>query len=457
MNPIKKTLFNGIFCGFLLATTAGAQVMVEDFENYPTDQDLQAAWIPGASTLSLSSYVGPGATGTNSMRIDVYMAANEWETVVIAGPTKPVPLTIGDNQYITLRVAGDPQFTNASWQQIYVYAFDSSGTKFGRWGASVPSLSTNWLVLNIPANTIQAPWNSPGLPNMQDIVRFDVYIYGQGSPAGMEYAATLYMDDLQVRDAPLIQFAPPSPMRGVIDTFEQYADDAALLGFYHYVNGSATTATTASLQTPAREGNKALKLNLDFGAGQWPWGSVYSPIVTPFSIPTNAVVSLWIKGDPTLAAVADEGTTFYISFYDAGGNAIQFTTPIEPVISSNWTRIEASYDAFWSTAVTDTGNLVQWRLLVEGWMGTADTPPLSATISIDDVKVTVTPVLAIQPDGNNLQLKMSNLMPGTTYTLRSSANMSTWTTTTIQATAATQTLPVPAGQKSAFFQLYYTP
>ncbi|MEI8197171.1 MAG: hypothetical protein WCI73_14835 [Phycisphaerae bacterium] len=140
--------------------------MVEDFENYPTDQDLQAAWIPGASTLSLSSYVGPGATGTNSMRIDVYMAANEWETVVIAGPTKPVPLTIGDNQYITLRVAGDPQFTNASWQQIYVYAFDSSGTKFGRWGASVPSLSTNWLVLNIPANTIQAPWNPPGLPNM---------------------------------------------------------------------------------------------------------------------------------------------------------------------------------------------------------------------------------------------------------------------------------------------------
>jgi hypothetical protein len=131
------------------------------------------------------------------------------------------------------------------------------------------------------------------------------------------------------------------------------------------------TVTTASLETPAPQGTNALKLAIDFGAGQWPWGAVYSGFVAPFSLPTNAVVSLWFKGDPTLAPVADGGTVFYISFYDQGGNPIHFTTSA-PVTSSQWTKLEARFGQFWSSAVVDTGNLVQWRILVEGWQGTAD-------------------------------------------------------------------------------------
>jgi hypothetical protein len=52
---------------------------------------------------------------------------------------------------------------------------------------------------------------------------------------------------------------------------------------------------------------------------------------------------------------------------------------------------------------------------------------------------------------------MSDLIPGTTYTLRQTPDFSQWTTTTIQATATSQTWPIPAGQPKGFYQLFYTP
>jgi hypothetical protein len=432
--------------------------MIENFEEYTNDTALLAVWSPSDAnaTLSLSSYVDPDSTGTNSMRVDVDMPAIDWQTEVITGPALPTPMSIAPTQYITLRVAGDPQFTNATYQTLFVYAFDGAGN-FGRWGAPIPTGNTNWQVFNFLASGIQAPWNSPALPDLNNIVQFSFYLYGQGSPPGPEYTATIYIDDLQVRNTPLTEFPPPSPMRGLIDNFEEYANDAALLSFYSYVDSPAATVTTASLQTPAPQGANALELAIDFATGQYPWGSVMSGVVAPFSLPTNAVVSFWLKGDPTLAPVADAGTTFWLSFYDAAGNGFNFSTPAAPVISSQWTKLQASFGQFWSSAVVDTGNLVQWRILVEGWAGTAASTALSGTFYVDDIQITVPPVLAVVRQGGALQLLMKDLMPGTTYTLRQTADFSQWTTTTIQATNTSQPWPIPTGQQKGFFQLYYTP
>jgi hypothetical protein len=429
--------------------------MIENFEEYASDAALQAAWSPSDTnaTLSLSSYVDPDSTGTNSMQVDVDFPTNDWQTEVINGPMLPVPIAIAPTQYITLRVAGDPQFTNADYQQLFVYAFDGANN-FGRWGAPVPT-TTNWQILNFVASSIALPWNSPALPDLNDIVQFSFYLYGQGAAPVTEYTANIYIDDLQVRNTPL--FPPPSPMRALIDNFEEYANDAALTNFYSYVDSPAATVTTASLQTPAPQGNNALELAIDFAPGQYPWGSVLSGVVAPFSLPTNAVVSFWLKGDPTLAPVADAGTSFWLSFYDAAGNGINFSTPAAPVISSQWTKLQASFDQFWSSTTVDTGNLVQWRILVEGWAGTASSPALSATVGVDDIQITVPPVLAVVRQGSAQQLLMQDLMPGTTYTLRMSADLSQWTTTTIQATNTSQPWPIPAGQQKGFFQLFYTP
>jgi hypothetical protein len=441
--------------GCLFALTANAQMMIENYEEYPSDADLQAAWYPDMNaTVTLSPYVAYRSTGTNSMRVDVSMPANAWQTTVFTGPALPAPISIASTQYVTLRVAGDPAFKSGTFNSLYIYAWDGNGN-FGRWGGAVPTTTTNWQVFNFLASTVAAPWNSPGLPDLANIVQFKYYLYGQGDPAGTAFDATIYVDELQIRDSALIEFPPPSPMRAKIDNFEEYADSAALTNFYHYVNGGPTV-TTASLETPAPQGTNALKLAIDFGTGQWPWGAVYSANVAPFSFPTNATVSLWFKGDPTLAPVADAGTVFYLSFYDQGGNVLNFTTSA-PVTSSQWTKLEASFGQFWSDAVVDTGNLVQWRVLVEGWQGTVDSQPRSGTFAVDDIRITVPPSLAVVQQGTNMQLLMNNLIPGTLYTLEMTTNFVHPVTYTFPASSSSNIWPVLPEQKAAFFRLYYTP
>ena len=440
-----------------MAATTGAQTMLENFERYRTDADLQAAWHADANAaLTLSSYVAYRSAGSNSMCVAVSMPALAWQTTVITGPALPAPMSLAPTQYLTLRIVGDPRFTNASYQQLFVYAWDGQGN-FGRWGAAVPTASIgSWQILNFPVSSITAPWDSPGLPDLANIVQFKFYLYGQGDPAGAAYSASLYLDEFQVRDTPLTEFPPPSPIRAKIDDFEGYANSTALLGVYHAVNGAPTTVTTASLSTPAPQGAKALKLAIDFGAGQWPWGSVRSGYVAPFSLPTNTVVSFWFKGDPALAPVADEGTMLRLSFYDQAGNAIHFTTSA-PVTSAAWTKVEARFDQFWSDAVVDTGNLVQWQILVEGWKGRPDSTPLSGSFYVDDIQGAFPPMLTMVHQGTNMQLLMDNLIPGTLYTLELTTNFVRPVTYTFPANSSSEIWPVLPEQSTGFFRLYYTP
>ena len=140
------------------------------------------------------------------MRVDRLFPASTWETEILTGPTLPTPLAIGTTQYLSLKIAGDPQFTNASWQRFYLYAFDGSGN-FGRWGAAVPT-KTNWQALSFPATSVEKPSESPALPDLSNIVQFKFYLCGQGDPASVAYSATIYLDDLRVLPAPVLTVVP---------------------------------------------------------------------------------------------------------------------------------------------------------------------------------------------------------------------------------------------------------
>lgn len=432
---------------------ANKEYVISDFESYADDTALLADWDPDVSTLALSTNVSGNSTGTNSFRIERTFRSLPWEAEVIKGPELAEPVAVKPSQWITFRVAGDPQLTNASFQTLFVYAYDGSGN-FGRWGAVVPA-SSKWGIVNLLASSMEKPWDSPALPNLNNLVRFSFVLYGQGDPAGPEYTANVYVDDLMIRDTSLAEFDPPSPMRTLIDNFEGYADDTALLGFYSYINSPATTVTTASLDSPAPQGNKALKLAIDFSNGRYPWGSVMSTAVEPFSIPTNATVQFRFKGDPTLASVVDGASTFWLSFYDTSGTPIHYSTEI--ITNADWVVVNANMSDFWSDAAVDTGNLVKWRILVQGWDGTDETPGLHGEFYVDNIKVTVSPTVAIVRDGSTLTLQLGNLIPGTTYTVRQTTNFDTWSTaTSIVATGKNATWTVPAGQ-SGFYQVYYTP
>ena len=201
MKTARKSLYVSVLCNCVFVVMANAQITIENFE-YGSNADLLSAWTPQSATLTLSSYVSSKSTGTKSMRVDRYFPATTWETETLTGPTRATPLVIATTQYVSLRIAGDPQFTNASWQRFYLYTFDGSGN-FGRWGAAFPT-TTNWQVFNFLASDVEKPSESPALPDFSNIVQFKFYLCGQGDPASVAYSATIYLDDLRILPAPVL-------------------------------------------------------------------------------------------------------------------------------------------------------------------------------------------------------------------------------------------------------------
>jgi hypothetical protein len=432
--------------------TVSAQTMIEGFE-YESDDALIAAWYPSPGALvSVSTSVASQSTGTASMRVDFTFPSTAWATETIRGPQLDPLVVIGSTQYLCFRLRGDPAFSSSDFRNLYLYAYDDSGN-FGRWGGPV-SVVDEWQVINYAANNMEKPWDSPALPDLSRIVSFAFFQYGSEA-AIASYTATIYIDEITVRDAPLVEFPEPAAPRGLIDDFESYADNAALLAAYTYQNSPAQTVTTASLESPAPQGTKALKMAIDFAPGQYPWGSVRSAMVTPFSFPNNGVATLRLKGDPALAAVADGGTTFWLSFYDRAGNGINYSTPAEPVISADWVTLTMPFADFWSGAVVDTGNLVQWRILVEGWTGTPEQTALSGTFYVDDIQIGVMPPdLTLSSQGGSLTLSVANVTVGNVYELRQTANLVSWTTNAVvTATSNSLEWPITMDQAHQFYMV----
>jgi len=443
----------------MVITGSQAQTMIESFE-YTDDGELLASWTPGSGNtlLSLSNSVSSHASGTKSMRVEFNFGSSEWATEVVDGVPLPAPISIDPAKYVSFRLRGDSAFATSDFHDIYLYAWDADGN-FGRWGVSTPS-TDDWQVFNFLASTVAKPWNSTALPDLSRIVRFAFYQYGS---AGVlpPYTAVIYLDEVAIRDQPLvepIEFPSPSAPREIIENFEGYADDAALTAFYTIVNSpSTTTLTTPSLTSPAPQGSKALKMAIDFSNGQYPWGSLRSGFVAPFSFPTNAVASVRVKGDPSLAAIADGGTTFWLCFYDRAGNRIIHMAGTPPVISSDWTNVQATLADFTDASKVDIGNLVRWEVLVEGWTGVPEQAAASGTFYIDDIRITVPttpPALSIVRDGTTLALKLEQLTPGKSYQLRTSIDLTQWTTATvINASSPSTTWTIPSGQTKGFYQL----
>lgn len=443
------------------STCSAAVTMLEDFE-YATEAEFLAYWIPtGGATPTLSADVAPGAAGDACMKVEFNFASIAWATEIITGPSLFPPrfdyVSIAPEQYVTFRLRGDPAFAVSDFSNLYLYVYDANGD-FARWGVQMP-LSEDWQIINLAGDGYQFPWDASGTIDMASIEKIAFVQYG--SQAAIDpYTATIHVDEVQIRDEPLTEFPPPSEPRALIDDFEGYADDEALRSFYSYENSWHPTVTVASLETPAPQGNQALKLAIDFATGQYPWGSVRSPILEPFSIPADAVVTLSFKGDPALAERADAGTVFWLSFYDAAGNAMNYITDAAPVISSDWTTLEATVDDFGGSGTIDIGNLVQWRILVEGWE--ADQPALSGAFYVDDIRVSrpvnPQPMLSAILDGARVRLEMTLLTPGAHYDLESSDDFDEWTVVaTIAADTDTATWLVDADGEMAYFRLVEKP
>jgi hypothetical protein len=306
--------------------------------------------------------------------------------------------------------------------------------------------------MNFRVGNIEQPFDSPQLPNLNQIVRFAFFQYGSQTAID-PYSATIAIDEIMIRNSALTEFPAPSQPRELIENFESYPGETELLGSYSYLNSPAATLTVASIESPAPEGNKALKLAIDFAPGQYPWGSIRSTKVNPFSFPENGVLSFQFKGDPSLAGVADAGTSFWISFYDQAGRGINYVVPASVVTNSEWTSLEATLADFGDTSAVDIGNLVQWRILAQGWEGTADSAAQSAAVYVDDIKITIPPArpsLGIRRDATGVVISWPAAITG--YTLESTDKVSGGTWVAVGGVQGSEATVTPAAG-NRFFRL----
>lgn len=187
--------------------------VIADFE-YATEEALAADWVAGSGNVvaGTSGAVSPGSAGAKALSLQFNFVSSAWTTEFVKGPTITNPVAVARTQYLSFRVKGDPAFAAADFRNLYLYAYDQEGN-FGRWGGPVPE-TEDWQVANYVAGTIEKPWDSPALPNLDRLVRFAFFQYG--SEAALDpYAATVLLDDLAVRTTPLTLGAVEAPTLAV--------------------------------------------------------------------------------------------------------------------------------------------------------------------------------------------------------------------------------------------------
>lgn len=195
--------------------------VIEDFE-YASDEELVADWQASSANVipTTSESVAPTSAGRKSLSLQFNFVSSAWTTESVKGPTLATPVAVARNQYLSFRLKGDPAFAVADFRNLYLYAYDNEGN-FGRWGGPVPD-TDEWQIINYSAGAIEKPWDSPALPNLENLVRFAFFQYG--SEAAIDpYTAVIQIDDLSIRSTPLSDDNPTEPptlaiQRGAADS-----------------------------------------------------------------------------------------------------------------------------------------------------------------------------------------------------------------------------------------------
>ena len=89
--------------------------------------------------------------------------------------------------------------------EIFIFTSTTTGV-ISRVGAPRCLQFDDWQVINFGGGDFQFPWNASGEIDMTYLSKIAIFQYG--SQAAIDpYEATIYVDDIEIRDEPLIDFA----------------------------------------------------------------------------------------------------------------------------------------------------------------------------------------------------------------------------------------------------------
>jgi Carbohydrate family 9 binding domain-like len=209
---IKELLGSAALTAAVLAMTApvSAQV-IYDFEDYADTAALKAVWGAGTSTtIELSAENSPSTAGSKSLQLNASYPAVVSSTAGANGPVFASPMDLTDKQ-IAISVKADGAVPASGYTGlffVYLYEDGAEGTNFGRIQYDASVFATGWTDLAVNTSSIEKPWNAAAFPDLTNISKIDILVYGQpGSGTPAAYDAVFLVDDITIQDSP----APPAP------------------------------------------------------------------------------------------------------------------------------------------------------------------------------------------------------------------------------------------------------
>ncbi len=248
--------------GLILAGSGwAAETVVDDFEGYASDVEVQAVWT--AATANASTHVDPLAyDGVQALKIALHNGQDPWWTNVVM--TLPVPMDLTDYARITLRFRG---ISGNSGEALVVQLKD----EWGNWldGAWVDR-ATQVLAYTEYAIDIS------GWAERTNFQTIEIHLPAQ------DYGASDFFIDRVVADT-----FPP-----IIDDFEGYGSDADL----QPVCAGATANASTHVATPGDGGGQCMRIAYHNGQDPW-WTNVIYTLPAPQNWTAYNQLTLRFKGE----------------------------------------------------------------------------------------------------------------------------------------------------------------
>ncbi|MFB3784882.1 MAG: carboxypeptidase-like regulatory domain-containing protein [bacterium] len=334
----------------LISTASFAQnLIVEDFEGYADDGELQAAWTftKAGGDDGLFGYLDKTKTppqGTTCMLMEVNMPAKWWYNTLRKNLDEPIDLANYDS--LTFQFYGDAAMTPGGITFV-AFLFDSQGRalRFALPAEYLPNAAWQKITLNLGSFS-QEEWdagNGTDTPdaNPQDITAVGLMVVGNED----NQAATFYVDDLQLTVL---------PQNLAVEDFEGYADDGELQATWTFTKAGGDDGLFAYIDKTVSppQGTSCMLMDVNMPAKWW-YNTVRKNLETG-AIDISKFVSLdfWFHGD---AAMTPGGITFVAFLFDSQGRALRFALPAEYLTNPAWQKITLNLSSF-SQEEWDAGN-----------------------------------------------------------------------------------------------------
>lgn len=178
----------------------------------------------------------------------------------------------------------------------------------------------------------------------------------------------------------------------VVDNFEGYADDAAIVEAWVYGSGGGPVGLTPALQTTSDDpapyaGKQGLKATLDM-PNKWMYNYVKKDIPGgPIKASDFLTVEFMFHGDSEASA----DMTFMLFLIDSNNNFLRFQLSSDFLLKAEWQKVSAAIDSFtqeqWDGGGDcDPNDIVKFAVV---WNGNEDAQ--YGTFYVDDIKLTEKP------------------------------------------------------------------